>query len=182
MESSTRFWLHSLDHGDLPLRNDRDVNDLVNELLRSQEHGHLTLHNNGQINNLVQDLGQLHGLDHGHLSLNNNGHVHDLQLWNLHGLLHDRTMGTCRCTTAGMSGNLVQDLQLWKLYGQLHGLDHGPVVEQRRACPRPATVESPRAFCTVRVMDTCRCTTAGMTMNCKLPNLNGFLRSPRPYN
>ena len=64
--------LHSLDHGDLPLRNDRDVNDLVDELqlrnlhsfLRSQDHGQLTLHNNGQVNNLVQDL-QLWNLPRG---------------------------------------------------------------------------------------------------------------------
>ena len=56
--------LHSLDHGDLPLRKNRDVNDLVDELqlwnlhsfLCNQDHGHLTLHNNGQVNNLVHAL------------------------------------------------------------------------------------------------------------------------------
>ena len=54
------------------------------------------------------------------------------ELWNLHGvLLHDRTMGTCRCTTTGMSSNLVQDMQLWNLYGVPHCLPCGHLPQSR---------------------------------------------------
>ena len=122
--------------------------------------GNLLLYKNGHANNLVQDLQlwnlreHLHSQDHGHLSShnNNNKHVnnpiqeqqlcnlHGLlgtgmrlrNLWNLHGSLHNQTMGTCRCTTNKRAC--------------------------QQPCPRSATGIS-ESICTVKIMATCRRTT-----------------------
>ena len=149
--------LHSLDHGDLPLRNDKDVNDLDDELqlrnlhnfLRSQDHGQLTLYNNGSVTTLSKtcNCGIFHGvlmhsLDHGDLHLRNDKDVNSTTLsMNCNCeppqfFFAIRTMGNTHCITTGKSTTLSKTCNCGTFHGVLmHSLDHGHMsMHKQRAC------------------------------------------------
>ena len=94
--------LHRLHHWNMPLRQEKKFEDLVDELRLLNQHGlehrlchrHLSQHNERHVNNIVQDL----------------------LLWSLSTVVNLFSVSLFLCCTTGIGHRFVDGLRLWRQY------------------------------------------------------------------